>query len=245
MYAIRSYYELKATYQHDFVIVTTNNAGGKSSREYADDYYDDNNFGIGAEKSGFLLIIDMDNSEAYISTRGEAIDYLTNARLNVTLDKIVNELKGEFYFLASQVFLDDMSLYLTEGIPENQYRYDEETGDIIPEGGDDFPGNGDIIADSETPKKEMTTGAVVLISLVAGGIFVLVVRVKYSFKSPAPAYPLKENSSLNLTKREDIFINKTLTHYTIQDSSGGNSGGGSSTHTSSSGTTHGGGGKGF
>ena len=52
----------------DFVIVTTNDAQGATAQEYADDYYDEHGFGIGANKTGVLFLIDMDNREVYIST---------------------------------------------------------------------------------------------------------------------------------------------------------------------------------
>lgn len=54
---------LSQSYNMDIVIVTTNDALGKSSREYADDYFDYGGFGIGGNYDGILFLIDMDNRE--------------------------------------------------------------------------------------------------------------------------------------------------------------------------------------
>lgn len=58
--------ELSEKYNMDIVITTTDDTGGLSSREYADDYFDYNGFGVGSEYDGILFLIDMDNREAYI-----------------------------------------------------------------------------------------------------------------------------------------------------------------------------------
>jgi len=219
--------ELKSTYSHDFVIVTTNDAEGKTSRDYADDYFDYNGFGVGGDNSGFLLLIDMDNRDVYISTKGQSINYLTDARLDNTLDILVSNLQNEDYSGAAQSFLDEIASYISAGVPDNQYSYDEDT--------------------VNTPPKKAITGTeftiAFLISLAVGGIFIGVVRHKYGFAGPQIAYPLRENSTLNLTKKEDVFINKTVTFVRIPDPPSG--GGGTSTHSSGSGSTHGGGGRGF
>lgn len=94
-------------------------------------------------------------------------------------------------------------------------------------------------------KKKLTlpeAAIALLISLAVGGIFIAAVRHKYSFAGPQCAYPLKENSKLNLSKDEDIFVNETVTSVKLQSSNGGG-GGGSSTHTTGGDTFGGGGGK--
>lgn len=217
---------LKDKYNHDFVIVTTNDTQGKTSRDYADDYYDYNGFGVGNNFTGFLLLLDMDNREIYISTCGDSIDYLTDNRLDKTLDKLAPKMKKADYYETTKLFLNQMSDYISIGVPDNQYRYDEDAVNVDPE--------------------KVLTGTefaiALLISLAVGGIIVVIVVYKYSFAGKQSAYPLKENGKLNLTKREDVFVNKTVTHIRIQSSSSNN---GSSTHTSSSGRSHGGGGRGF
>lgn len=86
-------------YNMDVLIVTTNNAQGKTSRDFADDFFDYNGFGRGEDRDGVLLLIDMDNREIYISTSGRAIDELTDSRLDNILDHVfTRDLNmGEYY----------------------------------------------------------------------------------------------------------------------------------------------------
>jgi uncharacterized protein len=50
---------LTAQYQTDFVIVTVDSLGGKSPKQYANDFYDDNNCGFGENRDGILLLLAM------------------------------------------------------------------------------------------------------------------------------------------------------------------------------------------
>ena len=79
---------LSEAYSMDIVIATTDNTHGKSSRNYADDFFDYGGFGVGPDSDGILFLIDMDNREAYISTSGKGIKYLTDARIEKILDVV-------------------------------------------------------------------------------------------------------------------------------------------------------------
>ena len=59
--------------ESDFVIVTTEDFEGKTATEYADDFYDYNGFGYGADATGFLLVFNMEERELAVSNCGEAI----------------------------------------------------------------------------------------------------------------------------------------------------------------------------
>ena len=111
----------------DIVIVTTNDAAGKTSREYADDFFDYGGFGVGPDYDGILFLIDMDNREAYISTSGIAIRYLTDLRLDKILDRVFDEglLDGDYYG-AAMGFLKGTRTYLEAGIPSDQYNEPEK-----------------------------------------------------------------------------------------------------------------------
>lgn len=75
----------------DMVIVTTNENKKYSSREYADDFFDYNYFGIGDTHDGILFLIDMKYREVYISTTGNAISIYKDSYINSMLDKIYNK----------------------------------------------------------------------------------------------------------------------------------------------------------
>lgn len=100
-------------YQMDIVIVTTSDTGGKSSEAYADDYFDENGFGVGDDRDGILFLINMANREIWISTSGRAIDVLTDARIESILDDVFDSglAEGEYY-RATQAFLTSAGDYL-------------------------------------------------------------------------------------------------------------------------------------
>lgn len=214
----------------DLVVVTTEDTQGKSSRDYADDYYDQGGFGMEEDKSGVLFLIDMDNRQAYLSTCGAGIDYFTDYRIDRTLDAIIPKLSNQDYAGAVEEFLIKTQDYVRAGVPDDAYRYDEETGKV-------------------TKKRSFPSWQQILlfagIAVVVGGAASGIVAAKYKFRYKDNTYPYQENSRLHLTNRQDIFIRRYVTSHRIESNSSGGHGGGSSTHSSSGGTTHGGGGRGF
>ena len=217
----------------DIFAVTTANAGGKSAMEYADDFYDAQ---TSEDSDGVLALIDMDNREIYLSTCGEAIRYLEDARIDAILD-------DAFYYVAEGAYAECLSAmisgveyYYDMGIHEDQYNYDVETGAI-----------------SEYHKLTwMEAVPVILLSVGVGIAIYLIVLRRYSIKGTTnDSYPYTRYGKVDLTDFEDRFMHQSVTHHIIQSSSsssGRSSGGGghrSSTHRSSSGRSHGGGGRKF
>ena len=84
--SLQQYAEIyKETWGMNFLVVTTADVQGKSSMEYADDFYDAK-FPEASEEDGVLYLIDMDNREIYLSTCGKAIGKLTDAKIDKILD---------------------------------------------------------------------------------------------------------------------------------------------------------------
>lgn len=242
---------LTSELNQDFVVVTTNDAQGSTAQEYADNYYDEHGFGIGENKNGVLFLIDMDNREVYISTCGEMIDYLTDARIKILLNHAVAHLKKKEYYAAADDFLSKTQSYIISGVPNNQYRQDISDPDYPKGENDNTPTEGN---DDASSTEETNPFAVVMISviiaLVVGAACCGIIAAKYNMSFSAYQYPFRQKSQVQLICVEDRFRNQTLTQHHIDPPDSGNShseggGGLSSTHTSSSGTTHGGGGASF
>jgi uncharacterized protein len=221
---------LSDKYNMDIVITTTENADGKSSREYADDYFDYNGYGRGSDFSGILFLIDMDNREIYISTSGEGIKYLTDQRIESILDRVFDSGLAEGdYYSAAAAFLDETTFYLEEGIPADQYSEDE--GSLEP-----------------NKLTAIEAAASLIASLGLGGGFYGSVKSGYRVKNPSNPFSYRNNSIVNLANQDDRFIDKVVTSRIIPrtpPAGGGSSSGRSTTHRSSSGRTHGGGGRKF
>ena len=220
--------DLEQLYSMDIVITTTNDTQGKSSREYADDYFDYNGFGVGPDYDGILFLLDMDNREAYISTSGIGIKYLTDERKERVLDVVFDSglADGDFYG-ACWGFLNGTRSYLEKGIPSDQHTVEEEEP------------NGLTLFDA----------IIGLIGGIAtGGFFYGTTKSRYKLRNPGNPFSYRNNSIVNIAASEDKLVDSFVTHRIIpkpKPPSGRSSGGRSTVHRSSSGRSHGGGGRKF
>jgi uncharacterized protein len=220
---------LGSTFQMDIIIVTTDDAGGKSAREYADDYFDNNGYGVGPDRDGILFLIDMDNREAYISTSGSSIRYLTDQRIEAVLDAVfAGGLSDGNYYGAAQAFIKATAGYLQAGIPSDQYNEVE----------------------SQPNRLTALDGILgTVVSVVSGLGFWASIRKKYKGK-PRPGYfDFRGNSLISLGITQDNLIDTRVTTRIrpVQPvATGSRSAGGRSTiHRSGGGGFHGGGGRKF
>lgn len=115
----------------ELVIASTDETGGKTTEEFADDFYEQGGFGTGKDHSGAVFLIDMENRYYWISTEGRMTRYLTDSRIDDILDGNVAEYMADGrYGDAAAAFLEDAEKWIRKGIPGGQYLYDEETGKI-------------------------------------------------------------------------------------------------------------------
>lgn len=76
----------------DVVVLTTRDTPVDNTysmtfvRDYADDYYDYNGYGVGPDHSGMLFLVDMHNRIMWISTCGSMISTITDDREDAILD---------------------------------------------------------------------------------------------------------------------------------------------------------------
>lgn len=99
----------------DVMIVTTDDAEGKSSEEYADDFYDNMKFGYDQMASGILFLIDMDNREYYISTAGKAIEYFNDDILEDMINSLHDYMVSGDYYTASEAFITAVTNFVLQG----------------------------------------------------------------------------------------------------------------------------------
>lgn len=220
----------------NFLMVTTDDADGKSAMEYADDFYDAQ-FPEESEEDGILCLIDMDNREIYLSTSGMAIRYLTDSRIESILDEAYEYVVEGDYYGTFVTFIEETEGYLIKGIPSDQYNYDVDTGEI-----DDY----------QEPMR-LTLGEFLfafVAALIPAGVTIGIIKAKYQLKFEDFHYDAYTDSDVQLSVKSDRLVNTFVTHRRIPKNdghSGGSGGGGSrsSVHRSSSGRSHGGGGRKF
>ena len=233
----------------DVVIVSAYTDGERSAEEYADDYYDYGGFGVGKKASGVLLLYYMDGpgqpgGECYISTAGTMINMLTDERIESILDDVYGNLGNRDFAGATECFLEDVKVYVKEGVESGQYTYDRDTGEIVR---------------YHSIRLYEVAIAMVIAGILAGSVC-LDIKKRYAMKQSSrevsnslQAY--RADCAFHFSVAGDKMINKYVRSMPIPRNTSGGSGGrghsGSSSagrstiHTSSSGRSHGGGGRRF
>ncbi len=219
--------DISGRYGMDIVIVTTDDVEGKSSRDYADDFFDYEGYGLGDDKSGILMLINMEDREVYLSTAGKGINYFTDNRIESILDDVYLHLSDGDYFKGAEAFLSSSESFLDSGIPSNQYIVDE---------------NGNKVESSNDMAERV--GISILIGLIVSSAVCGIVIFNYRKPTAVAEESYIDRNSIKFTKRSDRFITSHTTSRKIPKNNN-SPGGPSTTHTSSSGNSHGGGGRSF
>lgn len=207
---------------YDLAIVTINKNNKKDEVEYADDFYDYNNFGLNSTRDGLLFLIDMDNRIVYISTTGYAIKMYSDERKDNIIDAGYNNLKNaKYYDCLNNMVQKSLSLYKL-GFPSGNSRIEiDEHGKVI----------------QRIP---------ILTLIFCGGVFCLIVTLILYFKSKST---IKVHNTVSYLDIKDSTLNKNTrfisTHTSKVRRTESSGSGGSSFHSGSSGISHGGGGRHF
>lgn len=209
----------------DVVILTVKSLDGKSAQDYADDYYDNNDYGLDNEKSGVLFLVSKGDRKYHISTKGAGIKAFTDYGIGRIKEEIKPYLSDGDYFDACDEFLNitkDFVKAYKDGTPyDTDNPYNEEIDYVILE----------VIA--------------LVIAFVIALISVGIMRLRMNTAKPkGTAMEYIKKGSFKLTSEKDIFMYSTVTK-TAKPKGNDNSAGGSTTHVSSSGSEHGGGGGSF
>lgn len=206
--------EISERQKTDIVIVTVDGLGGKSPRDFADDYFD-SGYGFGDNKDGILLLISMEERDWYISTRGFGITAFTNAGLEYIEEKIVPYMSDGDFYSSFEAFAQLCDEFITQAKTGEPY----DVGNM--------------------PKEPL--GFIWIVVAIGVGLVVALI-VTGSMKSQLKNVRAKTEASdyvrkgsLNITNSRDLFLYRNVSRVRIQTNSGG-----SSTHRSSSGARHGG-----
>lgn len=111
-----------------FVIVTTDDAEGKSAQTYGEDAY--NEILGDTYDGGALYLIDMDNREVYLAVAGEAQAYFSDAVTDRILDCCVEQMAVNGAYASASTFVSETETVFESG-PSSSFIYNEDTGDYI------------------------------------------------------------------------------------------------------------------
>ena len=206
----------------DLAIVTINTNVKDSTQEYADDFYDYNDFSI----DGLAFVIDMQNRIFYISTAGKAMLYYDDYRIEYILSALDQEMYNHEYFNACNTLISQLTEYYNNGFSDNADKYVVIGTQIY----------------RKTPYLLLSIIAVVSATI---GTLILALRNK-KIKLATNSNDYFDNKSFEITKDTKEFISSNTSRVYIPpaDSDGGGSSGGGF-HSGSSGASHGGGGHRF
>lgn len=206
----------------DLAIVTINTNVKDSTQEYADDFYDYNDFSI----DGLAFVIDMQNRIFYISTAGKAMLYYNDYRVEYILSALDQEMYNHEYFNACNTLISQLTEYYNHGFSDNADKYVVIGTQIY----------------RKTPYLLLSIIAVVSATI---GTLILALRNK-KIKLATNSNDYFDNKSFEITKDTKEFISSNTSRVYIPpaDSGGGGSSGGGF-HSGSSGASHGGGGHRF
>lgn len=213
--------EVSEEYQCDVVIVTVDSLDGKTSTEYADDFFDYNGYGFGDSYDGILLLVSMEYRDYAISTTGYGIEVFTDAGLGYMEDEFVPYLSSGDYAKSFNTFVDLCEQFLIQAEEGKSY----DVGNM--------------------PFK-MPEWYYVPVAIIIGFVIALIIVsiMKSSLTSvhkQRAAENYMRNGSLRITNQRENYLYNNVSKIRRDTSSGsGGSRGGSSTHRSSSGRSHGG-----
>lgn len=216
--------EISERQQLDIVVVTVNSLGELSPAEYADNFYDNHDYGFGEEKDGILFLISMEERDWYISTTGYGITALTDAGRDYMSENFLPNLSAGNYAAAFTTFANLCDDFITQAKMGKPY-------DVS-----NFP---------REPFKFARNFAIAfgigfIISLIATSIM----KSKLKTIRPQSAADIYvKQGGVHLTRKNDLFLYRHVDRKKKPENPPpSNHSGGSRTHTSSSGRTHGGGG---
>ena len=231
-------------YNQDMVIVTINeNPYGVSdtyTMNYADDFYDYNNFGKGEHKDGILILIDMANRYPWISTTGEAILLYDDERIAQMHDYSFNYLRNGEYYNALKMYVETATAFADYGIPESNQNlnYSDITNTYC------YSPSKGLYLCKELEKKVNWPAS--LIAGIAISVIILLAHLrKYKgirLAGNANTYLSSVEKGPNVDQFLTTYTSKVRRYHDDNHSSGHGHIGGSSIHVGRSGSFHGGGG---
>lgn len=204
----------------DIVVVTTDTLYDYSPMEFADDFFDYNNYGYGDTRDGILLLVSMEQRDYWLSTSGNGIYIFTDAGIDYIGEQIVPSLSRGDYADAFNIYADQCDKF-AEHI-KTSAPYDRES----------------------LPRKSLSVKWIfyaIIIGFVFAMISICVMASKLkSVRIQRGAANYIKSGSMNITESRDLFLYRNI--HRVRRPENNSRSRGSSTHRSSSGRSHGGGG---
>ena len=185
--------EFITTYDMDLAIVTISSNPKYSEVEYADDFYDYNNF----NDNGILFLIDMDNRQIYMSTTGTAINMYNDNRINYLMDSIYKYISNKSYSKGTLEYIKMLSSLASEGYPTGNEIYQSTSSKVL---------------------KSMFFSFIITVI-----VMVILISKNKLVRKASDAKEFLEKDSIKITQLGDILIDTHTETYRINNNSNGGS----------------------
>lgn len=225
-------------------VITIDDAGGLSAREYADGFYDGNGF----PDDGLLMLIDMDSRTVWVSTCGAAETEISEGEIEQILDEVFFWLPDGEYAAAGSAFLSAArEAYAPEKTPVPESSEPTSPEEPVP-----APLRPSSPQEKGSALGEGLPGMLgfsAVFGLAAGGITLLIMLALHgrSARTTVGRRDYLAGDGLRLTRREDDFLRSYTSRVKIPQNDSPPRGGGGvrSGGFSGGGRSHGGGGRSF
>ena len=205
---------ISLNYNFDLVIVTENDIGNAEPKDYADDFFDYNGYGIGQERDGCLFLVVIGTRDYWFSTSGRGTGIFNDAAAAKLEKDVLNSLRNDDYYKAFAAFVKNWEKFLVIDAEGGHYNVFYEYNVIM-------------------------VAIAWLVSLGTGFLIVGIWKKSMNTalsQTQATAYITP--GSLSFAVQQDQFLYSNISKIARANNSGSSGGGG--IHTSSSGRSHGG-----
>lgn len=206
--------DFTAEYEADLVILTERDSSVSDPELHAQDYYDEQGFGVGEERSGMILYVNMSTREVVACASGETKYTLSNQRLDYVVDAGFDQLADGNYADSFLAMIDNAASWMPRGEDPNAGNPNHYYTPVYEQ--------------REYPVVFLFAG--VALGLISGGVMYKTIAKQYAAVSREATYQTQENTHLNLNRDNDVLIDTRMTSRLIQNPS--SSSGGSRTRSS-------------
>lgn len=233
--------------QCDIMILTTDDAEGKTTMDYAETFYTEQEGGYDStNKTGVVFTIDLDNRTFWITTSGEAITYINDARIQEIRDAVYDDVANENYGSAAATFISQLDTYMWKEPTADETVSGNDTDYV-----DDYDSDSTVVyGDVEETFWDKATKYIVpelAIALVISIIAVYLLANANKSKVTTDNHTYLENNQVTIHGQNDQFTHTTTvrTKVVSDNHNDGGGGGGSTVHSGGGGGSFGGGGASF
>lgn len=184
--------EISLIQNFDVVIMTVASTDGKEIEQYAEDFYDNNGYGVGEGKDGLIFVVNTQTREWAVSTHGSGITAFTDAGQKYLMDQVTPYLSEENFSDAFEKFADLCESFVKQANSGEPY----DTGNL--------------------PNADKPVGlGGIIVSIIIGTVLSLLVmafmwlKMKSVFRKHEASDYIRPGS-LVITEREDKFLNSKV-----------------------------------